>query len=131
MIDEQALADWLTALPTALSVKFNPGPRKIEFVRADTAGLVSMLPGAGLAPDGLFDQPSFQVEIVGRERDRTGLRQSMELVDQTLIGLDSPGALWGTWVNWVGRTGSGPAQGQEDEQDRISWACSYLAVIPL
>lgn len=133
MIATVELANWLTAAvaATALAPKIIPGPRVPEFVKADTIGVVTLLPGAGLALEGLFDQPAFQVELIGRERDRDELEDAFDEMDRALIWLDVPANLWGTRVVQTGRTGGGPASTQADEHQRISYACSYWAMVSL
>lgn len=133
MISTRLLADWLTtsASATALAPKVVPGPRAPEFSKADTVGLVTMLPGAGLALEGLFDQPAFQLELIGRERDQDKLEDAFTVLDRALIWLDVPADLWGVRVVQVGRTGGGPAATQQDEHQRVSYACSYWAMASL
>lgn len=129
MLDDQALADWLTAIPTDLTVEFQVGPYRPEFMKADTIGLVTPTAGPGEIREGLWDGAAFQIQLVGRDRDRAALKSSAFQIDQALRFGDFPAQLWGTWVTAVGRVGSGPTPLQEDEHQRQAWTCTYFAEI--
>jgi hypothetical protein len=133
MINTGQLAQWLTdrASATALAPKIVPGPRLPEFVKGDTIGVVTLMPGAGLVLEGLFDNPAFQLELVGRERDRDELEAAFTVLDQALVWMDLPSSLWGVRVVQLDRVGGGPAATQQDEHQRISYACSYWAMVSL
>lgn len=131
MIDDQALADWLTAVPTDLVVKFRVGPYRPEFAQADLVGLVTPTAGPGLIEDGIWDVQGFQIEIVGRDRDRAGIKSSAFQIDQALVFGDYPAMLWGTWVRVAYRSGSAPTSQQLDEHQRQSFICTYLAEVSL
>ncbi len=133
MINTQLLAQWLTtqASATALAPRIVSGPRAPEFVKADIIGLVTPLPGAGLALEGLFDYPAFQIELIGRERDQDKIESAFTTLDRALVWLDLPSTLWGVRVVQLDRVGGGPAATQQDEHQRISYTCSYWAMVSL
>lgn len=131
MIDDQALAEWLTAVPTDLEVRFRTGPYRPEFSQADLVGLVTPTVGPGLIEDAAWDVEGFQVEIVGRDRDRAKLKSSAFQIDRAIVLGDYPAALWGTWVRVAYRSGSAPSSQQLDEHQRQSFVCTYLAEVSL
>lgn len=135
MIDEQALQTWLHQLTInrgcPLQVPFETGPETSEYANADVAGSVTMLPGYGLANDGLFDQPSFQVLIRAREHQLVELRQTMQVVDKVLVQEVGGEQLWGTWVVIVGRSGGSPSAVQQDTRERRAYMCTYFAKVEL
>lgn len=128
MIVLTQLVAWLNAVPNELDIKFVPGPRKPEFGRADELGVVTPLEGPGLTLEGAGSIASFQVEIIGREHKLDEIQKTAFQIDTALLFGDVNGVeLWGTFVQYVGRTGGEPALGQEDEFDRVSYTCSYIA----
>lgn len=133
MIQTSLLAQWLTdtTSSTELKPKFVPGPRTPEFVKADTLGVVTLMPGPGLALEGTFDQTAFQVELVGRERDQDRIEQAFAVLDKAIVWLDVPANLWGTRVVQADRVGGGPSSSQIDEHQRIAYTCSYWVFVPL
>lgn len=134
MIDEDAMHTWLqefTQSRCPLTVPFETGPELSEYGNADVAGSVTMLPGYGLANDGLFDQPQFQVRIRAREHQLTELRQTFAELDRALIREVDGVQLWGTWIVLVGRAGGQPVPLQEDTRERRSYVCTYFAKVEL
>jgi hypothetical protein len=129
MIDESLLADWLSAVPTVLTIKFVVGPYRPEFGKADTIGVVSGTPGPGLLDDGLWNGSGFQVMLEGRDRDHAKLKQAAFDIDHALIFGDYPASLWGTWVRSVDRTGGEPSPQQADEHQRQQYFCTYFAEV--
>lgn len=134
MIDEPAMHAWLkqlTADRCPLTVPFESGPWISEYANADIAGSVTMTPGYGLANDGLFDQPQFQVLVRAREHQLTELRQTVETIDRVLIQEVDGVTLWGTRIVLVGRAGGQPVPFREDTRERRSYVCTYFAKIEL
>lgn len=134
MIDEVALHAWLKQLTIdrcPLTVPFEAGPWINEFANADVAGSVTMLPGYGLANDGLFDQPQFQVLVRAREHQQPELRRTVEIIDKALIREVDGMQLWGTWVVIVGRAGGAPTSFQQDTRERRAYVCTYFAKVEL
>lgn len=129
MIVDQDLADWLTAVPTVLGVKFQVGPYRPEFNQADLVGLVTPTVGPGQIEDGMWDVVGFQVALVGRDRDNARLKKSAFQLDDAIIQGDYPAALWGGWVRVAYRSGSAPSPQQLDEHQRQAWICTYLAEV--
>lgn len=127
MIDLDDLVTWLTAVPTELDYSFRKGPRQPEFGQADLVALVTPLEGPGLTLDGLGSVSSFQIKLVAREHQETACRKSAFQIDDALLFSDTPGDLWGTWIQYVNRLGGEPASLEEDEHDRIAYVCSYVA----
>jgi hypothetical protein len=127
VIDDQLQAEWLTAVPTVLAIQFVVGPYKPEFLKGDTVGVVTPVPGLGLVREGLWNTSAFQVLLVGRDRDHARLKQSAFQIDSALVFGDWPAQVWGTQVTLVDRTGSEPTPVQQDEHQRQAWACTYFA----
>lgn len=128
MIDLTLLVAWLNTVPNDLGTKFVPGPRKPEFGKADEIGVVTPLEGPGLTLDGLGSVGSFQLEIIGREHRLAVIQKAAFQIDSALLFGDTNGVtLWGTFIQYVSRTGGEPALGQEDEFSRVSYSCSYIA----
>jgi hypothetical protein len=134
MIDEDAMHTWLTQFTEdrcPLTVPFETGPELSEYANADIAGSVTMLPGYGLANDGLFDQPQFQIRIRAREHQLADLRTTFAALDRALIREIDGVALWGCWIVLVGRAGGQPVPLQEDTRERRSYVCTYFAKVEL
>lgn len=134
MIDELALQTWMSELTTPSplgQVPFETGPEIREYADADVAGTITMLPGFGLANEGLFDQPQFQVRIRVREHQLAELQATMGLIDRALVRDVSMVALWGTWVVMAGRSGGQPTPFPEDTRERRSYVCTYFAKVEL
>jgi hypothetical protein len=134
-IDDTLLAKWLSDTATEAGflkkVPFEVGPDISEYANADTAGCVTPVGGFGLANEGIFDQPQFQVRIRAREHQLQALKQTMDYIDRKLILEVSHMALWDTWVVVAGRSGSGPVPLQEDTRERRSYVCTYFAQVEL
>lgn len=134
MIDEQQLHAWLTEFTRTrcpLTVPFETGPDLSEYANADVAGCVTLLPGFGLANDGVFDQPQFEIRIRAREHQLPDLQRTFGILDKALVQEVDGVALWGTWVVLVGRSGSQPVPQQEDTRERRSYVCTYFAKVEL
>lgn len=134
MIDEGLLQDWLhqfTVDRCPLNVPFETGPELSEYANADVAGCVTMLPGFGLANDGLFDQPQFEIRIRTRDFQLPDLRRTFGILDRALVQEIDGVQLWGTWVVLVGRSGGQPTPLQEDTRERRSYVCTYFAKVEL
>lgn len=129
MIDDAALAAWLTATVDDLGVPFVVGPRIPEFGRADILGVVTGAPGLGLTMEGINNIEAFQLRLVGRERDYQKLKTSAYQVHRALMFANFPGSLWGTWVTSVTTAGGGPVPelGDGTDLDRVAFVCTYLA----
>lgn len=127
MIDMELLAQWLSAVPTELNLRFESGPRAPEFLQADRIGLVTAFGGLGVTLEGAGDQSGFQVRLVSREFERGKLQKSASQLDQALLFGDYPADLWGTTIQYVDRASGGPEASQEDELDRVTYACTYIA----
>lgn len=128
MIALDLLVTWLNAVPADLDFLFVSGPRKPEFGRADEIGVVTPLEGPGLTLEGAGSVASFQIEIIGREHKLALIQKTAFQIDSALLFGDTSGVdLWGTFVQYVSRTGGEPTLGQEDEFDRVSYTCSYIA----
>lgn len=134
MIDELALQTWMSELtaPSPLGqVPFETGPEIREYADADVAGTITMLPGFGLANEGLFDQPQFQVRVRAREHQLAALQATMGLIDRALVRDVAMMELWGTWVVAAGRSGGQPTPFPEDTRERRSYVCTYFAKVEL
>jgi hypothetical protein len=127
MIDYTLFVAWLDAIPTTLDYRFRQGPREEEFGRADLVATVTPLPGPGLSLDGLGNQPSFQIKLTGRERQADDIRKTAFEIDTALLWGAYPFDAWGTYVQYVDRTGGEPSVLQEDEHDRVAYVCTYVA----
>lgn len=127
MIDTDALVTWVNAISTEIEMKFVKGPRNPEFLKADLVGTITPLEGAGLTLEAAGSLSSFQIRMQSREHQESALRKSAFQIDEALVFGDWPADVWGTRIQYVGRTGGEPAILQEDEFDRVAYVCSYVA----
>jgi len=129
VIDDAALAAWLTAATDDLAIPFVIGPRIPEFGKADIFGVMTGAPGLGLELEGINNIEAFQLRLVARERDYQRLKTSAYQVHRALMFADFPGPLWGTWVTSITTAGGGPVPelGDGSDLDRVAFVCTYLA----
>lgn len=127
MIAITPLVAWFEALALPVEFKFFPGPRVPEFGKGDRIGVVTPLAGPGETLEGIGENSSFQVALIGREHAAADLQAAAFQVDSLLLFGDYPADLWGTFVQSVSRVGGQPSPIQEDEHDRVRYVCSYIA----
>jgi hypothetical protein len=127
LIDLDALVTWLAAVPTATGAPVVKGPRQLEFGNADELVMVDALGGLGMTLEGAGDQPGFRLKLVAREFREAQLRQTAFQLDTALVFGDYPDDLWGTRIQYVERSAGPPELLPEDELDRVSYVCTYIA----
>ena len=132
MISSELIRAWLQA---ESDVRFVIGELPPDL---DEIGTLTMLPGAGLTTDGLWDRPGFQVLIRGRQSapvsagsdqfGATGPEAKIRLLDRKIVLGNYPHDLWGARVVWAARAGGAPAPvpGGRDDAERTIYTCNYL-----
>jgi len=127
MIDTELLVTWLAAVSTELDLGFVSGPRPPEFVNHDRIAVVTAFGGTGFTLEGAGEVSSFHLRLVSREHERAKLQKTAFQLDTALVFGDYPADLWGTTIQYVDRSGGGPESSEEDELDRVSYVCTYIA----
>jgi hypothetical protein len=115
-----------------LDIPGDLGPQPMQDM-PDRLMMVTLLPGAGLTMDDMFDRPSFQVAIRGDQFAEQTPEADMRKLDYELIkGLQYPHALWGDYVVTCSRTGGGPSPIQSyDKGRRVTYTCTYWVLCDL
>lgn len=121
--------DWLAALmPTE---KFFQGPEAPKY--PGRMVLITPSQGAGLTMEFAFDQPSFQVHVIGPQsrdtRVNAGAVEAERLifqVDRAILCAQYPTSIAGHHVTHAQRFGSGPSPLPTDSAGRAHFVCTYL-----
>lgn len=120
---------WLAGLLPA--EKFFPGPELPKY--PGRMAVISPSQGGGLAVEFAFDQPSFQVHVVGRQsRDgrvndaAADAEQLIYLIDRAILTAQYPTSIAGHHVTHAQRFGSGPSPLPTDSAGRAHFVCTYL-----
>lgn len=121
--------DWLAGLLPA--VKFFPGPELPKYPGA--CAVITPSQGAGLTMEFAFDQPSFQVHVVGpQSRDgrvnasSAAAERLIFTVDRAILCAAYPASIAGHHVTHAQRFGSGPSPLPTDSAGRAHFTCTYL-----
>jgi hypothetical protein len=95
--------------------------------------LVTPAQGGGLVMEFAFDQPSFQIHVIGRQsRDgrvndaATDAERLIYLVDKTILNAQYPLSIAGHHVTKAQRFGSGPSPLPTDSAGRAHFVATYL-----
>lgn len=121
--------DWLAALMPAET--FFQGPEIPKYPTRMV--VVTPAQGAGLSMEFMFDQPSFQVHVVGPQtrdtRVNAGAAEAERLiyqVDKTILMAQYPIKITGHHITHAQRFGSGPSPLPTDSAGRAHFTCTYL-----
>jgi hypothetical protein len=95
--------------------------------------VISPSQGGGLSMEFMFDQPSFQVHVVGpQSRDQRVNSSAAEAerltytVDRFILMAQYPASIAGHHVTHAQRFGSGPSPLPTDAAGRAHFTCTYL-----
>lgn len=121
--------EWLSGLLPAERVYQGPELPKMP----ERMIVVSPAQGAGLSMEFMFDQPSFQVHVVGpqsrdarvNESAAQAERLSFE-VDRAILMTPYPTVIADHHVTHAQRYGSGPSPLPTDSAGRAHFVCTYL-----
>lgn len=120
---------WLAGLLPA--EKFFPGPELPKY--PGRMAVISPSQGGGLTMEFAFDQPSFQVHVVGRQaRDgrvndaAADAEQLIYQIDRAILTARYPAQIAGHHVTHAQRFGSGPSPLPTDSAGRAHFTCTYL-----
>ncbi len=121
--------EWLAGLLP--DEKFFPGPELPKY--PGRMAVISPSQGGGLTVEFAFDQPSFQVHVVGRQsRDgrvnasAADAEQLIYLIDRAILTAQFPAQIAGHHVTHAQRFGSGPSPLPTDSAGRAHFVCTYL-----
>jgi hypothetical protein len=121
--------EWVAGLLPA--EKFFQGPELPKY--PGRCGVISPAQGAGLSMEFAFDQPSFQVHVVGpQSRDprvnasAKAAEQFIYMIDKAILMIQYPTSIAGHHVTHAQRFGSGPSPLPTDSAGRAHFVCTYL-----
>lgn len=93
--------------------------------------LVSPYGGPGEDLEGLLDQRSWQIRVVGEQNDYTGAESAANAIDLAYLSHLSHEKIAGQKVTSITRVGGPPAVLQVDDADRVHFVCSYTFSVEL
>lgn len=120
---------WLASLLPA--EKFFPGPEAPKYPRRMV--LVTPTQGAGLSTEFAFDQPGFQIHVIGPQsrdtRVNDGAAEAERLifqVDRAILMALYPISIAGHHITYAQRYGSGPSPLPTDSAGRAHFVATYI-----
>lgn len=126
---------WLAAQftgPEFSGVVFEQGPEPSKY--PGRIVLVTPSQGGGLTMEFMFDQPSFQIHVIGEQsRDRRvnaaaeAAERLIYQVDRAILTAQWPQQIAGHHVTHMQRFGSGPSPLPTDSAGRAHFVATYLA----
>lgn len=121
--------DWLAGMLPG--EKFYQGPEAPKY--PGRMVLITPSQGAGLSMEFAFDQPSFQVHVIGPQSRDTRVNASaveaerlIYQVDKAILMVQYPASIAGHHVTHAQRFGSGPSPLPTDSAGRAHFVCTYL-----
>lgn len=126
---------WLSAqFPAAQypGVVFEQGPAPSKY--PGSIVLVTPSQGGGLSVEFMFDQPSFQIHVIGPQSRDARVNEAAEQaerliyqVDRAILTAQWPQQIAGHHVTHMQRFGSGPSPLPTDSAGRAHFVATYLA----
>lgn len=129
---ERLLREWslgTVAVPSDFVIK--PGPINPD----STPGrliIVQSYGGPGEDLEGVLDQVSWQVRVIGRQNDYTDAEDVALQIDKSFLEWHS-GYMFdgGPWLAGIQRVGGAPSPLLLDDADRTHFGCSYIFSVEL
>lgn len=126
--------DWLATLGVGPGLTVDvPVLRGDDYIpdMPDLLVIITMVPGAGEAMEGVTDTPGFQVRVRGKQRQASTAEEVALRIDQlvrfAVFPADAPG---NTRLVAVTRSGGRPAPvGSPDAGGRVSYPATYLTTV--
>lgn len=116
--------DWLQPqVPTGVTVvtgnRTPDGPDRIV--------KIAMMPGAGLAHEGIFDQPAISTQCRGAQNNYEDAEYIALSVDDVFLQAGHPLSMGSVWVSSITRLSGAPAElEQADSQERTRFTADYV-----